>query len=221
MRTHEDILNSVIDLSERLSGPSKLTVDSYNRYIKLVNIDLLRDLYGKPKDQVGYENKQYHSDALSPFKSEPTPLDCESGSGSLPGDYLHMLSAYYVDGNYTREVDVVTNAQSIKRRSNSLTGPSSRYPILEVFNNRFDIYPTTIDSVIIDYIKKPTQVCEPHYALKTENGIQVYDSASSVEFMWGIDLYPEIIRRILLYLGVATKNDFITAYMETKKQQEN
>jgi len=115
------------------------------------------------------------------------------------------------------DVKFVTAKECVRRRNNSITEPTASYPIVELKDGAFQVYPTTISQVTLVYLKKDT----PQIALKSENGIQVYDPDNSTELEWStVDAYIDIIRLIVGYLSVPMTNEQVLSYVEQKVDKE-
>lgn len=213
--TLEAIWESVVFLSEGKIG-KKLNIEEFNDILALVDYDLMEEYVGQPNKQTGYETDLVFTDALLPFKSSST-ISLTTGAGTLPTDYLHFSKCHYVSGSDIIPVELVTTQESEQRRFNAITLPSLRFPIFELTSSTaFQVYPTSISSVVLGYIKKPTP---SSLVLKSENGVYVYDSTNSVQPQWNASQHNAYIRHILKYLGISVNDQFITQYVESKQAQ--
>jgi hypothetical protein len=59
----------------------------------------------------------------------------------------------------------------------------------------------------------------PIYAIKQENGIDVYDSANSIQLEWPEQYHNDIVRMLVGYLAPASKDMNLSNFIETKKVQ--
>jgi len=213
-----EIVSMVAFISERESKVKKLTASQLNSILKLVDYDLIKEVYGQPGDPGGYEQQGQISESLLPFKVGPTSIVLTSGLGNLPTDFYHFSDCYYSSGGDTIRVDLVTSKQSSVRKENSLTKPTYKHPIVELFKTQLSITPTSLTSVMLIYIKRPIPAV---YKLKEEYGIQTYDAATSVQTEWGAEKHIDIIRLILKYIGISLGNQQIIQYVEQKTMAEN
>jgi len=225
--TLKDVLYVVSDMAQALRGVKELNVDTFNRYVLLANNELKRTVFGFPEEKTGYENREQISDDLFPFRAVSTiAISSYSGVGAalLPSNYWHKISleiaapATYLGYPF----QFVTVEEFAERISNSVTLPTTQYPIANIRpiggSNYISIYPTTgITSVTFHYLKTDT----PELWLKTENGVQVYDSDNSTELLWKQDKYIDIIRIILGYLNIPVSNQEVLAYTEAKTTKTN
>jgi hypothetical protein len=104
-----------------------------------------------------------------------------------------------------------------RKLNSSICNPTINYPIFEMGNGTFQVYPTTVTNVTMEYIKKGNT---PKVVLKEQNGIVVYDSANSVEPTWGDRKKIDILRLILEYLNVPMSNENLTSLVESKISAE-
>lgn len=212
-----EIVSMVAFISERESKVKKLTAGQLNSILKIVDYDLIKENYGQPGDSNGYEVQGQVSEALLPFKKSTT-ISLTLGVGNLPNDFYHFSDCYFVTGGDIVRVDLVNTRQSSVRKSNSLTKPTSKYPIVELFKDQLQVTPTTLSVVNLIYIKRPTPAT---YVLQQEYGIQKYDSVNSVQPEWGAEKHIDIIRLILKYIGISLGNQQILQYVEQKTRDEN
>lgn len=193
----------------------EVKIDQLNRYLDFATQELMNAVYGKTGEQHGYETEQQITDDFLPFKTVST-ISLTNGIGSLPDDYWHKSKMEITVSGV--EIEFVTDKECVRRRNNSITQPTTTYPIVELRNGEFTVYPTTITSVIFTYLKKTT----PNIVLKTENDIQVYDANESTELLWNtVDKYIDTIRIILGYLNIPMSNEQILAYTENKIKENN
>jgi len=194
----------------------ELTVDQLNRYLDFATQELMNSAYGKTGEQHGYETEQQITDDFLPLKTIAT-IPITIGVGTIPDDYWHKSKMELTTSGI--EIEFVTAKECVRRRNNTITQPTTTYPIVELRDGEFTVYPTTITgNVTLTYLKKTT----PSIVLKTENDIQVYDSAGSTELPWStVDKYMDTIRIILGYLNIPMSNEQILAYTEQKVNENN
>jgi len=192
-----------------------ISLEQYNRYYQFANEELKRTVYGRIGEKDGYETEQQITDALLPFKAQST-IALTTGLGTMPTDYWHKSRIEITSTGI--EVKFVDAKECIRRRNNSITQPSINHPIVELKDGTFQVYPTSVSSVTFVYLKKGNT---PQVVLKTENGIQVYDTVNSVEPEWGDDRFIDLVRLMVGYLSVPLTNSEILAYNEQKIDKEN
>lgn len=208
-----EITKTIATIALDLKMPVNWTVEQLNKIYELVNYDILKKKYGFPKDIHGAENNQQIIDSLLPFKSAPTAVALTLGIGDMPDDYMHLLTCT-ASG---RMVDIITQLEDVERETSPVRSASTRYPTAIIEDDQIRVKPTSISSVTIVYIKRPTT---PVYAVTQTDGIYVYD-ASSIQFDWKAEHDIDIIRYTLEYMGITMRNDQILPYVQNKKIEEN
>lgn len=194
----------------------EISLEQINRYLELGNAELMRTVYGRVGEEKGYENDQAIMDALLPFKAISN-ITLTSGAGAMPNDYWHK--SRMEDFTTGVKITFVSSDECERKRNNTITVPSTAYPIVELLDGTFQVYPTTITKVKFVYLKKGNV---PAIAVKTENAIQVYDASSSVEPEWNTpEKFIDLIRIIMGYLNIPMTNDQVLSYTEAKTDKEN
>lgn len=193
----------------------ELSKEQFNRYYQFANEELKRNIFGRIGSEKGYENEEQISDFLLPFKTQSN-ITLSSGLGITPADYWHKSRMEVTSTGI--EIKFVDAEECVRKRNNIVTAPSADYPIVELKDGSFQVYPTSITQVTFVYLKKGNT---PEVKLKIENGIQVYDSTNSVEPEWNTtDKYLDMIRMIVGYLSIPMNNEQILSYMEQKSDKE-
>lgn len=187
--------------------------EQFNRYLQFANWELMNTVYGLKGEKDGYETEFQISDELLPFKSTAV-IALTSGIGALPALYWHKINMEVTATQ--KRIRILESREYLRRKNNTVTGPSEDYPICEIKNNSIYILPTTITSVTFTYLRQSNT---PEIVLKYENGIWVYDS--SVELEWENDKFIDIVRIIVGYLSVPMSPDQVLAYTEQKIKENN
>lgn len=216
--TLDEIVRIFAFIGKQAAKITEIDIKQVNSLLKIVDYDLIAELWGPPDQPSGFETQWQLSDYLRPFKSDPTSVSLSSGIGSLPADYLHWITAYHVSGSDTIQIKLETSQESVMRRDNAILTPTTKRPMAEIYATQVRVWPTTLTSISLVYLKHPTPAV---YAVKTENGVQVYDSTSSTQPQWGAEKHIDIIRIMLKYLGLELGNAQIVAYMDQEKAKEN
>lgn len=192
----------------------KLSLEQYNRYYQIANEELKRMTYGRVGEQQGFETDPLIKDTLLPFTTNST-ITITSGEGNLPTDYWHKISASIVSTGV--DIKFCTSEESLRKRNNSITKPSLSYPIAELFGTKIKVYPTSITSIILNYLKVGNI---PTVVLKVENSIVEYDEAYSIEPSFKSDKAIDLIRLIVSYLSLPMSPEQVLSYMEQKIEKE-
>ena len=139
-------------------------------------------------------------------------LTFTSGVASEPND-LYRTVLIVVNGD--TEVEQVKKTELSYLNSNKLTAPSTSYPVYYAEGENIKIFPTSITSAKIDYIKTPV---DPIWAY-TGGGSSayVYSSGSSVDF----ELHPSeevmLVTKILAYAGVIVNDPTVIQAAQAKE----
>lgn len=177
-------------------------VDVFNHYI---------DHYVKTKKISHY---------LTPFK-KIAPITFASGASTLPPDYELHREFYGPTGN---RVPLVEDA-FWDYESNRKVGPrNSNNPIARIENStdptpirQIQIFPTSVASGSLLYFRTPTK---PKWAYTAVGSKYVYDDASSIDMDFRIQLYPDLINRVLSIIGVNLREGQLVQMMQAFKMEE-
>lgn len=212
----DKILYTIQGITANFGKNVNWTVEQVNYYFSLANVDLFNYFYGNLYDKEGAETQQLSQDALKPFKTSGD-VSLTAGVGSLPADYVHAISpACHTSDSTIYRVDIVTDKEWVARQSNSVTAPSTTYPIARIYGSSVAVKPTTISTLTLHYYKRPT---EPVYAATLSNGVMTYASGSSTQFDWDELFHPRLIKIILGYIGITVPESFIVDYVEQQQDK--
>lgn len=193
-----------------------IDLTTFNEHLRLADLELLEVKTGGPNAIKGWESNASISDSLRKFKTTAT-ITLTAGSGNLPDDYFRRSSVMYG----TVKVNVITDEELAEIQYNPIEAPSTTYPVCVINDTTINVYPTSIASVTLTYLKKSIDGTQPELVLKKENGIAVYDSVNSTELLWGDEDYGNILTIMLKYIGIKDRDQFITSYMASTEQNEN
>lgn len=152
---------------------------------------------------------------------ETSPVIFSNGIANAPSDFYYPLAAMHTHyageaGLIERKFDFVSEYDWAEFISNSIKLPDLFFPIIKISNGKLYIYPRTISVVRIDYYRQPRT---PVYSTVIENGVNVYDEATSVQLEWDDINTVDIIILALSLLSVPVSREDILQYSEVKKQQ--
>ena len=139
-------------------------------------------------------------------------LTFTSGVASEPADLYRTV---LIVANGDTEVEQVKKTELSYLTSNKLTAPSTSYPVYYAEGDSIKIFPTSITSAKIDYIKKPS---DPVWAY-TGGGTSAYtySSGSSTDF----ELHPSeevmLVTKILAYAGVIINDPTVIQTAQVKE----
>ena len=187
----------------------------YNRHLTRRNIQGVNSEYGDIADRI--EEK---IDVLSREAS----ISLTNGvydTGNL-SDTIYKIIQLTTD-NRAIEVEQVKKSELTYMNASKLTAPTSNFPAYYLEGNNIKIFPTTVSSATLDYIKKPA---DPKWAFTTGNGGQyTYDENNSVDF----ELHPseetDLVVKILALAGVVIKDPTVIQIAQAEEannfNQEN
>lgn len=187
----------------------------YNRHLTRRNIQGVNSEYGDIADRI--EEK---IDVLSKEAS----ISLTSGvydTGNL-SDTIYKIIQLTTNDRAT-EVEQLKKSELTYMNASKLNAPTTSYPAYYLEGDNIKIFPTTITSATLDYIKKPA---DPSWAYTTGgSGQYIYDSTSSVDF----ELHPseetDLVIKILALAGVVLKDPTVIQVAQTEEtanfNQEN
>lgn len=155
--TGDVVYNTLIDYIRKDKRGQSLTIDEFNRLSSLVNRRLLADFCKK------FEGSIESSSSVGAFKKLDQALTVTAGVASLPSDFYQMIGEpYYTDsGSVVRNIDIVTSLEHSRRERDYLTKSTLKHPTCVIGsmdasdNLQLRVYPTSITSIYIDYIREP------------------------------------------------------------------
>lgn len=187
----------------------------YNRHLTRRNIQGVNSEYGDIADRI--EEK---IDVLS--KEASISLTNGVYDTSNLSDTIYKIIQLTIDDRAT-EVEQVKKSELTYMNASKLNAPTSDFPAYYLEGNNIKVFPTTISSATLDYIKKPA---DPVWAYTTgANGQYIYDSGNSVDF----ELHPseetDLVIKILALSGVILKDPTVIQITQAEEatnfNQEN
>jgi hypothetical protein len=196
-----------------------LSIEEFNSLSVIVNRSLFSDFYDK------FEGNIESSDTLGGFKEFEYGINLTANArntvaiGVLPANYYHIIGQpRTISGTpgTVRPVDIVTAQEHSIRIDDFLTQPTETYPMCqiggtnEIDEMRIRVYPYTIATVYIDYIRVPDTPYLDFYINDTtldytymSNGVNVtvplgstyrdgtpgvtVQASDTVNWEWGVD----------------------------------
>ena len=187
-----------------------LTPDQFNRLGRQAQLDLFeKSFYDYNRavikgDRIGSASEYGDiagniQEKIDVFAKSAT-LTFTTGIAAEPND-LYRTILLTVNGD--TEVEPVKKTELAYLNSSKLTAPSASYPVYYSEGDNVKIFPTTITSANIDYIKIPA---DPIWGYTSSGGAYTYASGSSTDF----ELHPSeeslLVTKILAYAGVVLKD---------------
>lgn len=208
------VKTSVELISNKVQSTGQITINDLNNAFKIAQLD-------EVKAQMStYEEGIMTSDNLSDLKVTKSIQVSSTGFATEPSNYFYFSSArvkYYVDNvPYEADIDIIKETELGLRFNSQINPISKRFPVMLLRSGGFQVYPTDIESVVLTYIKEPS---DPVWAYTTLNGRPVYDSANSTDFELPSDQATDIIYRVCQILGIRIRRQDLVQYGIVKEQE--
>lgn len=209
-----DVLYSTIfTLSNKNQSTGYLSPTDFQTFTNLAQIDKLT------QDFRIFQETQKITDDLRIFLTKVSlPVDA-NGLMLYPTDYVYYsaLRAYDTTGvTLTPNFDYSTLPQvSVKpldsdkiawRLSSQLFQPTLSHPFAEFISTGILIYPKSIGSVILEYLRKPVDAVWA-YTIDPTTQLPVYDATNSVDLEWGYSAFAELVIKVCRYFGISVSEE--------------
>lgn len=220
-------------------GSGYLTPDDFNKTSKIVQLDLLEKSFfdynkaitnrSRGRGGEGYADIPTKiQDKIDPFYATGS-ITLTNGIGSLPVNAVSGLTDVYSiinisANNRLTDVERINKAKLVHILSSPLTAPSETFPVYYQTSNSIAMLPQdATSSVVIDYIRKPT---DPIFGFTTNTsqfGTPVYshDVNSSKNFVLHPSEEVDLILGILQYSGIIIKDQTVVQNAMNEKQIKN
>ena len=187
-----------------------LTPDQFNRLGRQAQLDLFEKSFYDYNRALIKENRIGSSseygdiagniqEKIDVFAKSAT-LTFTLGVAAEPND-LYRTILLTINGD--TEVELVRKTELAYLNSSKLTAPSASYPVYYSEGENVKIFPTTITSANIDYIKIPA---DPIWGYTSSGGAYTYASGSSTDFELHSSEESLLVTKILAYAGVVLKD---------------
>ena len=187
----------------------------YNRHLTRRNIQGVNSEYGDIADRIEEKIDVLSREASISFTNGVYD------TGNLSDTIYKIIQL--TTGSRATEVEQVKKSELTYMNASKLTAPTSDFPAYYLEGNNIKIFPTTVTSATLDYIKKPA---DPIWAFTVGgNGQYIYNSSSSVNF----ELHPseetDLVTKILALAGVVIKDPTVIQIAQAEEannfNQEN
>jgi len=177
----------------------------YNRQLTKRNIQGVNSEYGDIADNI--------EEKIDLFAKSSGLTLVSSGTYSAPADLYRTIQI--TTSNGLTEVEKIKKSEYSYYSSSQLSAPSASYPVYYFDNNVFKVFPTSVSSPVINYIRIPA---DPIWGF-TGGGASAfaYSAGASTDF----ELHPsdetDLVIKILSYAGVIIKDPTV---IQVAQQQE-
>lgn len=199
-----------------------LPPDEFNRLINQAQYARFNELYGKPEQYAGvnmpvakiaYGRTQDITEKLAPFMVT-SPLAVTSGEASVPSNLEHSV-AMTAGGKTVKRVSLDRLANYV---NSPINVPTTDYPIYAQSGETFLVYPTTISSVSLKYLRLPNEAV---WGYTVVDDTPVYNPSTSTDLEWDTTETNNIVFKLLSMFGISVKDGQMVGYAEQQKAQGN
>lgn len=192
----------------------------FNMLAPIMQMSLINDRLGNVKKYrspnqsppYGFNSSQKIREELKGIMVKPTTIAISSGKFNYPADYLYYDTISAGD----KLVQEVTEDQIVELNNSLIRPPSATYPKCVLHQEGIFVYPTSITSIKLAYVRKPD---DPTWGYTIVNDEPVYDAGSSTDFEVGETAQLEVCMMILSAVGVNLSMAEVVQYAEQQKAQ--
>lgn len=202
----------------------EITADQFNLLAPIAQLSVINTRLQPKYDDKGTLIKGFGvTDKLRedfrPILKNPQTIVVSTGIAAYPADYLYMDAMTTAAGRIITEATpdeiAVLNHSQIKF-------PSATYPKYVIEQNGFNIYPTSITSIKLAYLRKPLTPIR-NYTLANDRSVYavtggVIGGGASQDFELDVLVHLEICANILSAVGLNLSLDKVVGYAEAMKQ---
>ena len=206
-------------------GRGFLTPDQFNRIGRQVQLDLLeRAFYDYNKSmnrKKSYITNDEYGNLPKNIKekidlfSKEAALVITTGVAPVPSDLYRVINIFTTDR--TINIQEVNKSDLSYINASKLTAPSASYPVYYREGSNIKLFPTTLSSASIDYIKQPA---DPVWAFTSgTNSSYSFNSGSSQDFELHESDEVDLVLKILAYAGVLIKDPAIVQAVSAEESK--
>lgn len=192
----------------------------FNNLAPIAQMSVINDRLGNvkkyqphdPTPNYGFGLNQKIREELRPLLVKPTVTAVTAGVATIPADYLYY-DTISVAGKQAQEA---TEDEILELNNSLIKPPSTTYPKFVLHSNGINMYPTTIASILLSYLRKPAT---PIWNYTIVNDEPVYNPSGSQNFETGETTHLEICALILSWVGVHLNMGEIVQYAEAMQAQ--
>jgi hypothetical protein len=180
-----------------------ITPQEFNLFASQAQMEIL-DQYFYDINQFGrlHGNDTEYSDMLSLLDEKLAALKKSSTETVSNGEFVLGGDVYKLGSIINRNIELeeINYNEHKLRNLSPLTKPTFTRPVYINQNGKINIYPVTITSVFVSYIKKPSP---PKWGYIVINEKALYDPSSTVNFELHQSEESELVYKILTFAGLA------------------
>jgi hypothetical protein len=190
-----------------------LTPDEFNKIGNQVQLEIFEKYFEDLHKHLRYpEPDNEYADRVKTLEDNYQQFLVSNGL-SFFGNYftspldIHRLGSLQFSPNGVTPVEIQQMTQheyNISSRS-PLTAPSKTWPVFVRQDDKFFVYPSTINSDVIAYFIRKPEPIEWVYTVDPTTGAYIW-SPASVDFELSSVDQTEVVLKILLYAGVVVRD---------------
>lgn len=162
--------------------------------------------YDSPKPRVSLAMTDNVVSRLTPFQQTST-VTVTSGNATKPADFNKLLSMTTPNSYAVYRYEENRLAQ---RLADSIDPVNEENAFYVEDNGKWVVYPATITSVKVKYLKLPTNVVWGYTV--DGNGRPIYNPSTSTDPLWMDNDIDELIGRACKILGISIKENALVSY---------
>jgi hypothetical protein len=205
-----------------------ISPSDFNLYAKQAQLEIFEEYFYRYTTWTAKQNaKLSGSDYANIVQNLEEIIDSFSEVSELTFDVGRNSYAYPNDGYYINtlrrdgiEADRVSNGKILSLLSSNLTNPTASYPAYILNDTSITVYPIGATSVVAQYIRMPK---DPKWTyINLTQGEPIFDQSAVdyQDFELPLSDEPEIITKILKYVGISIREKDLIAIAAADDQEE-
>jgi len=190
-----------------------ITPQEFNLFANQAQMEILEQyFYDINQWSRQHGNDTEYSDMLSLLTEKLSVLNVILPNQTVTSGVINIPTVVYKLGsiftnNTQVEIEEVNYNEYKHMQLASLTKPTLTRPVYVNSTSSLNIYPSSITSIDMSYVKKPTT---PNWAYVVVNDKTLYNANISVDFELHSSEESELVYRILAYAGISIKKPELT-----------
>jgi hypothetical protein len=199
-----------------------ISPEDFNLYAKQAQIDIFEDYFYQYNQWIVKQNARVSGSGFADIvKNIEDVIDIFVSESTIASPFALPSDLYFINrvryGN--KEVDRVTHDKILNLNSSNLTAPSTLYPVYTSAANAIEVYPTTINSIKVQYIRTPK---DPKWTYTSLSGGQPMFNQGAVDYQdFELPLRdePMLVAKILEYSGISIREAELNVFGNTEESK--
>lgn len=206
-----------------------ISPSDFNLYAKQAQLEIFEEYFYRYTTWTTKQNaKLSGSDYANIVQNLEEVIDSFSDIATLSYDVGRNDYAYPADGYYINslrragiEADRVSNGKILSLLSSNLTAPTNAYPAYILNDTSINVYPTAgATDVTVQYIRMPKDPKWTYITLTQGEPIFDQSAVDYQDFELPISDEPELVAKILKYVGISIREKDLVAVANADDQEE-